>query len=316
MYLRSFAVLAAMWGVSLLCLPIIGQEVPSIPVIDGEFWRLGEAPDLDSLNGEDLQKQHVVDHGFIRDSQGKWQLWACIRGTAVGRLLYGWEGTSLQNGEWIQTGIKARAADEWGERVTPSEQMQAPYFMKIDGTYYCFYNSAGIRIMTSQDGTHYTRPEVKNENNMLYERGGRDVMVMEDNGTYYAYSTISTVARDGWLRGFVIVRTSKDLLKWSDYTIVSEGGRAGNGAVSAESPFVQKYRGYYYLFRSSSSTGTTFVYRSKDPYNFGVNNDDKLVGELPVWAPEIILDGDQWYISDIADFQGIKLAKFRWAEEN
>ena len=111
------------------------------------------------------------------------------------------------------------------------------------------------------------------------------------------------------------MRTSKDMVNWSDYTIVSEGGRAGNGAVSAESPFVQKYKGHYYLFRSSSSTGTTFVYRSKDPYNFGVNNDEKLIAELPVWAPEIILDNDEWYISDIADFKGVKLAKLKWMEE-
>ncbi len=294
--------------------PLHSQDIPHIPVIEGDFWRLGEAPDLDSLNGENPDKQHVVDHGFIKDSLGKWQLWACIRGTGVSRLLYGWVGTSLENGEWIQTGVKARAHQDWGEQVTPAEQMQAPYFMKIHDTYYCFYNSAGIRVMTSQDGAHYSRPKIKNENNLLYERGGRDVMVMKDDDTYYAYSTISTVAKDGWLRGFVIVRTSKDLIKWSDYTIVSEGGRAGNGAVSAESPFVQKYQGYYYLFRSSSSTGTAFVYRSKDPYNFGVNNDDKLIAELAVWAPEIILDGNQWYISDIADFKGVKLAKLKWAE--
>ena len=140
-------------------------------------------------------------------------------------------------------------------------------------------------------------------------------MVMKEDSLYFAYSTISTVAQDGWLRGFVNVRTSKDLLKWSDYTIVSEGGRAGNGPVSAESPFVLKYEGYYFLFRSSSSTGTTFVYRSDDPYNFGVNNDDKLVAELPVWAPEIIFDNGEWFISDIADFQGVMLARLRWVME-
>ena len=291
------------------------KPVPHIPVIDGQFWRIGEAPDLDSLNGPTLSKQHVVDHGFIKDPNGNWHLWACMRGTKVGRLLYGWEGKSLEGEIWQQKGIKARANPQWGEQHSPQEQIQAPYFMKIDDTYYCFYNSAGIRIMTSEDGANYQRPKFKDDNNVLYEKGGRDVMVMKEGDTFYAYSTISTVAKDGWLRGFVIVRTSKDLRRWSDYTIVSEGGRAGNGAVSAESPFVQKYKGYYYLFRSSSSTGSVFVYRSTDPYNFGVNNDDKLIGELPVWAPELIFDNGQWYISDIDDFQGVKLAKLKWKKD-
>ncbi len=257
----------------------------------------------------------MVDHGFVKDNKGVWHLWACIRGTKVGRLLYGWQGKSLEGELWEQSGIKARADENWGEKVVPQEQIQAPYFAKINNRYYCFYNSAGIRVMVSEDGATYARHKLKDENNVLYQRGGRDVMILEDNDVYYSYSTISSVAKDDWLRGFIIVRTSKNLIDWSDYTIVSEGGRAGNGAVSAESPFVQKYRGYYYLFRSSSSTGTVFVYRSENPYNFGVNNDEKLIAELPVWAPEIILENGQWYISDIDDFKGIKLAKLTWIEE-
>lgn len=298
------------------CTPQSQDTAAPVPIIDGDFWRIGAAPDLDSLNGPEPSKQHVVDHGFVKDRNGKWHLWACMRGTKVSRLLYAWEGNSLTDGQlWEQKGVIARAQTEWGEQKNGvRETMQAPYFLEIDGTFYCFYNSAGIRIMTSEDGANYTRPRFKDETNLLYEKGGRDVMVMREGDTFYAYSTISTVARDGWLRGFVNLRTSKDLKKWSDYTIVSEGGRAGNGAVSAESPFVQKYRDYYFLFRSSSSTGSTFVYRSKDPYNFGVNNDEKLIAELPVWAPEIIFEDGQWYISDIADFQGVKLAKLKWQE--
>ncbi len=179
---------------------------------------------MDSLNGEDLIKQQVVDHGFIQDANGKWQLWACIRGTKVGRLLYGWEGESLTDGRlWDQKGVVARASKEWVEAARESaEQIQAPYFMKIGDTYYCFYNSAGIRIMTSRDGTNYERTKFKNNSNLPYDKGGRDVMVRKEGDTYFSYSTISTISKDGWPRGFVSVRTSKDLKKWSDYTVVSE----------------------------------------------------------------------------------------------
>lgn len=285
-----------------------------VPVIDGEFWRVASAPDLDSLNGDAPDRQHVVDHGFVKDINNNWQLWACIRGTHVGRLFFGWEGTKLSDGEqWREKGIVARASPEWGEQVNNHvEQIQAPFFLRISDTWYCFYNSAGIRVMTSDDGITFERPRLKNGSNILYEQGGRDVMIMMEDSLYYAYSTVSTIAQDGWLRGFVILRTSENLTNWSDYTIVSEGGRAGNGAVSAESPFVLKYGEYYFLFRSSSSTGTTFVYRSKSPYDFGVNTDEKLIAELPVWAPELIVDEGQWYISDIADFKGVKLAKLKW----
>ncbi len=37
--------------------PVSAQDkVACMPVIDGEFWRIVEAPDLDSLNGEDATR--------------------------------------------------------------------------------------------------------------------------------------------------------------------------------------------------------------------------------------------------------------------
>ena len=106
------------------------QVTAPVPVIDGEFWRIGEAPDLDSLNGPDADKQHVVDHGFVKDHSGTWHLWACMRGTKVGRLLYEWEGQSLTDGKlWQKKGVVARAEAAWGEQVRDGvEQIQAPYF--------------------------------------------------------------------------------------------------------------------------------------------------------------------------------------------
>jgi hypothetical protein len=285
-----------------------------IPVIDSKWWRICTMPELDSLNGPDLKRQHIVDHGFLRRPNGSWLLWACMRGTAPGRILYGWEGISLTEGPWQPIGVVARAQPEWGEKTNP-EAIQAPYFLEADSGYYCFYNSNGIRMMFSPDGEDFRRVEFRENNNVLYSEGGRDVMVMEENGTYYAWSTVSTVAGDGWKRGFVILRTSTNLRNWSDYTIVSEGGVAGNGVVSAESPFVIKIGEYYYLFRASSITFKTYVYRSSTPYNFGVNDDSKLITTFPIKAPEIIRDGDDYYISDLADFQGIKLARLKWVEE-
>ncbi len=47
-------------------------------------------------------------------------------------------------------------------------------------------------------------------------------------------------------------------------------------------------------------------------YDFGVNNDSKLITQLSLRAPEIVLEDGEYYISDLADFKGIKLAKLKW----
>jgi len=313
---RLFPVLITIFLLLSACSNFRKKEPKVIkPVIVSDWWRICEMPDLEELNGRDLSRQHIVDHGFIQSSTGKWQLWACIRGTTVGRILYGWEGDNLEIGPWFQKGVVARADSTYGEKAYPQESIQAPFFLKERDQYYCFYNSAGARILKSQDGVDYYRYLIKDNNNILYQESGRDVMVMKEGNTYFSYSTVSTVARDGWKYGFVIVRTSEDLRKWSDYTIVSSGGIAGNGPISAESPFVIKIQGFYFLFRASSVTGKTYVYRSNSPYHFGINDDAKLVAQLDIKAPEIILHKGQYYISDLADFKGIKIAKLQWAEE-
>ncbi len=295
--------------------------VKQVPVVDSDWWRICLMPDLGELNGPDPKRQHIVDHGFIRAKNGKWVLWACIRGTAVGRLFYGWMGDSLEEGPWEPIGIVARARAECGEQTRPDELIGAPFFAQFDGSYYCFYHSGddscrGICLMTSEDGVNYTRRLNEQGRSMLIPQSGRDAMVLKIGSSYFAYSTISTVAKDGWPRGFVIVRTSKDLKRWSDYTVVSEGGIAGNGVVSAESPFVVELDGYFYLFRSSSIDFNTYVYRSTNPFNFGINDDSMLIAKFSIKAPEIIHFNGQYYISDLADFQGIKLAKLRWNEDD
>lgn len=287
---------------------VAADPVPRIPVIDADWWRLTEAPELGELNGPVPRRQHVVDHGFVRGTDGKWRLWACLRGTKVGRLLYGWEGESLEMGPWTPLGIVARAEAKFGEKTEPEESIQAPHFVKIGDVFHCFYNSNGIRLMTSKDGKTFTRVTDYDGGNLLYPDGGRDVMVLPVGDRYYAYSTVSTLDR----KGFVVLRTSTDLKEWTPRKIVCRGGKAGDGPVSAESPFVVHLEGYFYLFRASSTDFKTYVYRSKDPESFGIDDDTNLITVLPIKAPEVLLHDGKWYISDLADFQGVKLARLKW----
>jgi hypothetical protein len=287
--------------------------VPRTPALVGRPWKIALMPDLGELNGPVPSKQHIVDHGFVRDGRGGWQLWACIRGVKVGRILYRWEGTSLEQGPWPSKGVAARADRRFGEQVKDdgTETIQAPYFRKVGDTWYCFYNSAGVRYMTSTDGVTYTRPTDRNGTNLLGAPGGRDVMILEHDGTFYSYATVSEL-RDGKSRGYVIGSSSRDLKSWTNGVVVSEGGRGGPGVVGAESPFVQFLDGYFYLFRSSSLTGKTYVYRSTDPLKFNVNTDDGYVATLPVWAPEVIHDQGKWYISDLGKFQALLMHRLEW----
>lgn len=300
-----------------------GGPIARKPVLVGEPWKIALMPDLGDLSGPVPRKQHIVDHGFIRDIHGDWQLWACMRGTKVGRLLYRWEGESLRSGPWKPKGVVARADASYGEQVTDSgtESIQAPHFRKIGETWYCFYNSDGVRYMTSPDGVHYTRagadrPEEKRAGaNLLGAPGGRDVMILAHDGMYYSYATVSEVTPEGKKRGYVVGSSSEDLRSWTPPVVVSEGGSGGPGLVDAESPFVQYVDGYFYLFRSSSTSGKTYVYRSRDPLRFNQNDDEGLVAELPIWAPEIIHHDNSWYISDLGDFQALLLYRLEWRAE-
>lgn len=285
---------------------------PAIPVIASDWWTICTMPDLGQLNGSEKEKQHIVDHGFIRDSYGNWQLWACIRGMATGRILYRWEGKNLEKGPWQSKGVALRADSLWGEQTNP-ERVQAPYFMFINSKYYCFYNTKSLHQLISDDGVEYRREKISGRaDNILFTNSGRDVMILHNDSIFYAYLTKSYTKSEDSIQGHVVVRTSRNMLDWTEPITVCKGGVAGPGAVSAESPFVIKKDGFFYLFRASSHDFKTYVYRSETPLYFGNNDDHNLIAVLPVKAPEIIYFNGKYYISDLHDFQGIRLALLEW----
>lgn len=83
----------------------------------GNWKRVTTMPDLGDLAGPQPRRQHIVDHGLVQDAEGNWRLVACLRGTAVGRLLYGWKSPELFVESWEPVGVVARAQPRFGERV-------------------------------------------------------------------------------------------------------------------------------------------------------------------------------------------------------
>lgn len=196
--------------------------------------------------------------------------------------------------------------------------LQAPFVMKEGAEYIMFYGTwTHIAIARSKDGKTFARQLQNGESGILGEGPGantRDPMVLKIGDLFYLYYT--AYPND---RGFVFARTSKDLAHWSDPAKkVAFGGSSGSGKYSSECPFVyyHKASGYYYLLRNQryGQNAQFAVYRSKDPLDFGLDNDRSLVETMPYAAPEIVESEGQTYIAVLLPtLKGIQIAKLKWA---
>jgi hypothetical protein len=298
---------------SILLLVCSAQEV-RVPTIQGKWWKIAGDAELGELTSP---KQQPVDFGIWQAADGTWQLWSCIRNTkAAGktRLFYRWEGAKLTDRDWMPTGIAMQANPKHGET---EGGLQAPYVVKHERTYYLFYGDwEHICAATSEDGKTFTRrinPE--GMTGMFGEGRGnntRDPMVLRIGGLWYCYYTAYPKQQ-----GAVYCRTSQDTRHWSQSRIVAFGGEAGKGPYSAECPFVvERQPGEYYLFRTQryGEDAVTRVYRSRNPLDFGIDQDQNhLVATLPVAAPEIILHEGKYYIAALLpSLKGIQIAELEW----
>lgn len=295
-----------------------------MPVLEGPFWRLCGAAELGELGDP---RQEIVDHAIWRSDQGRWHLWACVRRTAVGRVLHGWSGTGLRSGLWPAEGLALRADRAAGESIDDwngEEWIQAPFVLRHDGVHWMFYgghrselDDCQICLSTSPDGETFTRHRDARGHSRVFVGPGeaRDPMVLRvGDGFLCYYSGHEPGARAPCI---VYCRRSTDLVQWSEPVAVNWGGRAGAGNWSAECPFVVEREGAFYLFRTTSyRIPLTHVYRSTDPLDFGRGSDDCWIGTIAVAAPEIVTDGGEDHVSSVHDLRGgVQLAALRWVDE-
>jgi hypothetical protein len=286
-----------------------------VPQIDGEFWEVAGNPDLGKYT---TTKQQPVDFGVWQAADGTWQIWSCIRSTGVQgntRLFYRWEGKHLTDKNWTPMGIAMMAARSFGET---EGGLQAPFVLKENSIYYMFYGDwEHISLAKSMDGKTFARHLMPNGRSGMFSempaKNTRDPMVLKIGSVYYAYYTAGSNGH-----GIDYVRTSKNKIKWSSGQKVAYGGSQGDGPFSAECPFVyyHKASGYYYLLRNQlyGANARFAVYRSKNPLDFGKDNDQYLVETMPYAAPEIIESNGQLYIAVLLpDLKGIQIAKLKFA---
>jgi hypothetical protein len=294
---------------------VFARDQVLVPKIDGDFWQIAGDPDLGKYT---TAKQQPVDFGIWQAADGTWQLWSCIRATATPgktRLLYRWQADKLTDRSWTPMGIAMMADPNFGET---EGGLQAPFVLKERSDYYMFYGDwEHIAMAKSEDGKTFARqltPEGKS--GMFGEGAGsntRDPMMIKIGSLFYIYYTAYPDDQ-----GFDFARTSKDLRHWSEAVKVAYGGSQGNTKYSAECSFVYYHRasGYYYLLRNQfyGQNAQFSVYRSKDPLDFGKNNDRFLVETMPYAAPEIVESEGQTYLAVLLpSLKGIQIARLKWA---
>jgi hypothetical protein len=301
-----------------------------VPQIEGDWWQVAGSPDLGRYGTDG---QQPVDFAVWQAADGTWQLWSCIRATSypgATRLFYRWQSPRLTDGHWKPMGIAMTSDTTLGEM---EGYLQAPYVMRYHGEFLMFYGVGNqIALAKSKDGKAFERRLMPDGKVGMFTEGvgTRDPDVIRVKGVFYLYYSANrgTALADGPTPvdrksleaspNADYLRTSTDLVHWSTPKTVAFGGAAGNGPWSAECPFVyfHKASGYYYLFRTQhyGENAQTSVYRSRDPTDFGVNDDRYFLETLPVAAPEIIESGGQVYIAALLpSLKGIQVAKLKWA---
>jgi len=317
------------------------------PALDSDFWLLGASPALHALSTDrdsppDLSGQpthECVDHHVFQSLDGAWHLWGCIRKTPVGRILYHWEGGALTRGPWRQTGQIIRADAEAGESLDDwqgQEWLQSPFAVQEGDLYYMFYGGHGTAadeeghpvagddprmacqmcLMTSEDGREWTRHRNEAGLSRVFVGPGevRDPCLLRVGSRWHLYCAGYDNCNPE--EAGVYVRTSTDLMRWSDWRLVYQDPQYGEGRWGTECPCVVHREGHYYLFCTESyGAARTHVFCSDDPFDFGIGNArDKYVGPLAVAAPEIVVDedGTEYITSNHELTLGTQICRLRW----
>ncbi len=301
------------FAAALLCAlfpPGLGAAEFVLPVIEGPWRRIAGNPDLGAYTSE---RQQPVDFAVWQAADGTWQLWSCIRHTKLGghtRLFHRWEGRSLADPDWSPKGIALLADPAAGE---PLGGLQAPHVVRWRGKYWMAYGDwEHIRLAVSEDGKEFRRAA---EAGRLFGEGPRantrDPMLLRTRGGWHCYYT----AYPGG-RGYVFCRTAEDLLRGSDPVVVSYGGVGGEGPYSCECPHVVELApGDYFLFRTQAygPGAQTTVYRSENPYLFGIDDDSRFVAQFNLCAPEVVSHNGEYHLAALEPgLDGIRVARLRW----
>lgn len=289
-----------------------------IPKLDGP-WRILFRPECTG--------RYVNDHSLIRASDGSWHLFGItslnegIDPEHERYFVHGW-GNSLSGGLENEEKVIDHGTRAW-----------APGVISHDGRYFMLYGPSPAKLAVSGDLHHWINHDVQLIGAPL-ESCHRDHMMMKLNEDTWLMYVVGV--RNG--RGCVSVFVSNDLVSWRfvQYALITGPNAPLKPAWGAvESPFVVKLEGYFYLFVTytdcrAENYHDTLVFRSPNPYDFGMYDGDVGEGAKPIarlfgHASEIIHDpsDDVWYMTTcgwrgmgVPHEGAVSIARLDWQEEN
>ncbi|MBR2388778.1 MAG: hypothetical protein IKB02_08435 [Clostridia bacterium] len=256
------------------------------PFISGE-WKILFKPEK--------YGNYVNDHSIVKDSDDKWHLFGI---TSFGGGAY--------NEKYFVHGVGDSLDAPMAEvqkTIDCGTPAWAPCIIGKDGNYYMFYGPSPTSLAVSFELYEWFGYPVtlKNEPPMAAHR---DHFVIKVCDEYLMY--VSGIKEK---KGAISLFSSKDLLSWEfcDFALTSGDNaplRCPWGAM--ESPFVVEKDGFFYLFvtytdSSLDTYNNTLVFVSDDPKNFGQydgeNSGAAPIARIKAHAPEIIKDGDKYFIT-------------------
>lgn len=216
---------------------------------------------------------YINDHTLIRDESGTWHVFGIWHPEPAAPLdetffLHATTDT-LPDGTWTVHDPVMHARTGLGET-----HVWAPHVIRHDGRYWMFYCGG------TEDHTRY-RMELATSDDLftwvhhpggpLFEDGfdARDPMVIRDaeRDRWLLYYT-KTETIDGGHHE-VGVRTSEDLITWSEPSVAYRSEQTGTYGGPTESPFVVQVGEQWVLFVCESGIyDCTLAYASDDPMRF------------------------------------------------
>lgn len=267
--------------------PAPTNPAPAAPVrlVPGEKRRLLDA------SPRPEEPWYINDHTLTRAADGTWHAFGIWHPEPADPLhedlfLHA-TAADLEGAPWTVHDSVLPARPDLGET-----HVWAPHVIEHEGRYWMFYaggtadhTSYRMTLATSEDLFSWTRHEPP-----LFTDGfdARDPMVIHDGVRWLLYYT-RTSAPDG---GFheVAVRTSEDLLTWSEPVVAYRSTQSGTVGGPTESPFVIRAgEGWVLFVCESTQYDRTLAYYSTDPLHF--EDSGSLDVDLDEHCAEIVADG-------------------------
>lgn len=233
---------------------------------------------------------YINDHTLIRADDGRWHVFG---------IWHPEPADPLHEDLFLHASADDLAGSEWTvhDPVLPARRdlgethVWAPHVIAHEGRYWMFYaggtdDHAAYRmsLATSEDLFTWHHHE-----QTLFVDGfdARDPMVVRDEHCWLMYYTRNSAPDGGFHQ--VGVRTSEDLLTWSEAEIAYQSTVSGTFGGPTESPFVVRTaRGWILFVCESTQYDRTLAYFSTDPLHF--EDAGRIDVDLDEHCAEIVTD--------------------------